>query len=321
MTTTDLRTLQPYHPSVTRPEGLPTYQQTLDNYAHTVAVGYTHLFGATTVLEPTLRLHLHQLRTVRRSGWGTFLQATNYSRINPERNGVPLGPQLGLSEGYTGVSQFAIPLGPQTITTGTPDLSIVRGNHTIGVGAMLYHIHSFDDGWGLSTSFTRNATSQGGVFNDTGSASPVSLLGLPDNLFGFLGDTSADTSTFWYAGYVQDKWQVSSKLTVTIGLRYDFVHPPSYKNDKVSGLDPDTGAFLIPKAFPPLFPSGNVRSSYFDPKYNGFQPRFGIAYRAANKTVFRGAFAVFDDHNNVLVQESQDPRISWPEGYAFPSII
>ena len=231
------------HPSVTRPEGLPTYQQTLDNYARTVAVGYTHLFGATTVL------NLHYGYTYTNFGQldgpagEQFLQATNYSRINPERNGVPLGPQLGLSEGYTGVSQFAIPLGPSDNHDGHADLSIVRGNHTIGVGAMLYHIHSFDDGWGLSTSFTRNATSQGGVFNNTGLGVASFMLGLPDNLFGFLGDTSADTSTFWYAGYVQDKWQVSSKLTVTIGLRYDFVHPPSYKNDKVSGLDPDTRSF------------------------------------------------------------------------------
>ena len=34
----------------------------------------------------------------------------------------------------------------------------------------------------------------------------------------------------------------------------------------------------------------------------------------AEKTVIRSAFAMFDDHNNTLVQETQDPRISWPEG-------
>ncbi|MBV9678452.1 MAG: hypothetical protein JO185_19095, partial [Acidobacteriaceae bacterium] len=59
----------------------------------------------------------------------------------------------------------------------------------------------------------------------------------------------------------------------------------------------------------------NVRKTFFDPKYNGWQPRFGLAYRASEKTVIRSAFAIFDDHNNVLVQESQDPRISWPQGY------
>jgi Carboxypeptidase regulatory-like domain/TonB dependent receptor len=303
------------HPTITRPEDLPTYQQTLDNYARTAAVGYTHLFGPTTILDLHYGYTYTNFGQLDEPAGVQFLKATNYSRINPERNGVPLGPQLGLSEGYTGVSQFAIPLGPSENHDGHIDLSMVRGNHTLGVGGMVYHIHSFDDGWGLSTSFTRNATSQGGVFNNTGLGVASFMLGLPDSLFGFLGDTSADTSTFWYAGYVQDKWQVSSKLTITVGLRYDFVHPPSYKNNKVSGLDPDTGAFLLPTAFPPLFSAGNVRKSYFDPRYNGWQPRFGLAYRASNKTVFRSAFAMFDDHNNVLVQESQDPRISWPQGY------
>ena len=303
------------HPTLSRPESLPTYQQTLDNYARAVAVGYTHLFGTTTILD------LHYGYTDTNFGQldgpagAQFLQATNYVRINPERNGVPLGPQISLSEGYTGVNQFAIPLGPQQNHDGHANLSMVRGNHTIDVGGMVYHIHSFDDGWGMATGFTRNATSQGAVFNNTGLGAASFLLGLPDNLFGFLGDTSADTSTFWYAGYVQDKWQVSRKLTITVGLRYDFVKPPSYKNDKVSGLDADSGAFLIATPFPPLFPKPTVRKSYFDPQYNGWQPRFGIAYRATNKTVLRGAFAMFDDHNNVLVQESQDTRISWPQGY------
>jgi hypothetical protein len=303
------------HPTITRPEGLPTYVQTLDNYARTAAVGYTHLFGASTILNLHYGYTYTNFGQLDEPAGAQFLDATHYSRINPERNGVPLGADIGVSEGYTGVSQFAIPLGPSTNNDGHVDLSMVRGNHTLGVGGMVYHIHSFDDGWGLSTGFTRNATSQGGVFNDTGLGAASFMLGLPDSLFGFLGDTSADTSTYWYAGYVQDKWQVSSKLTLTVGLRYDFVHPPSYKNDKVSGLDPDTGAFLIPKAFPPLFSGPTVRETYFDPKYNGWQPRFGVAYRASDKTVVRGAFAMFDDHNNVLVQESQDPRISWPEGY------
>jgi hypothetical protein len=57
-----------------------------------------------------------------------------------------------------------------------------------------------------------------------------------------------------------------------------------------------------------------VRKTYYDPYYKGFQPRFGAAYRAGPKTVIRAAFAMFDDHNNVLVQETQDPRISWPQG-------
>jgi hypothetical protein len=78
--------------------------------------------------------------------------------------------------------------------------------------------------------------------------------------------------------------------------------------------------FPTPNPPPPAAPTSpswtipNVRKSYFDPKYNGFQPRFGITYSPTQKTVLRAAFAMFDDHNNTLVQESQDPRIAWPFG-------
>jgi hypothetical protein len=111
---------------------------------------------------------------------------------------------------------------------------------------------------------------------------------------------------------VQDKWQLSKRLSLQFGLRYDYVAPPSWGKNEISGLDENCGCFLISQPFPPSFPTTNVRSTYFDPKYNGFQPRFGFSYSLTPKTVVRGAFAIFDDHNNNLVQLVQGPRIKWP---------
>jgi hypothetical protein len=297
-----------------RPEGLPTYQQSLLNYGQTVALGYTHLFSATTILNIRYGYTNTNFGQFDGAAGQSFLTATNFNQLAPAKDGIALGPQIGISNGFSGVSQFAIPLGPQYNHDGHADLSLVRGNHTIGVGAMIYHIHSFDDGWGMSVNFAQNATSQGGVVNGSGSGAASFMLGLPDSISGFLGNTSADERGWWYGGYIQDQWQVSKKLTVTYGLRYDLVLPPSYGSKTVSGLDVLTGAFLVSNPAPPLYPQANVRKSYYDPHYNGFEPRFGIAYRASEKTVIRTAFAMFDDHNNTLVQETQDPRISWPEG-------
>ena len=297
-----------------RPEGLPTYQQSLVNYAQTVGLGYTHIFN------PTVILNVHYGWTNTNFGQfdapsgEAFITATNFAQLAPPKNGLALGPNMGISNGYTGIGQFAIPLGPQYNSDGHVDLSVVRGKHTIGAGAMIYHIHSFDDGWGMGPSFAQNATSQGGQVNGTGYGAASFMLGLPDSLFGFLGNTSADERGWWYGGYVQDQWQASTKLTITAGLRYDFVQPPSYGSKIVSGLNVLTGNFLVSGSVPPLYPQPNVRKTYYDPDYKGFQPRFGVAYRASQTTVIRTGFAMFDDHNNVLVQEAQDPRISWPEG-------
>jgi hypothetical protein len=297
-----------------RPESLPSYQQSLTNYGQTLALGYTHLFNATTILNVHYGYTNTNFGQFDGAAGQAFLTSTNFDQLAPAKNSIALGPQIGLSNGYTGVSQFAIPLGPQYNHDGHADLSLVRGNHTIGVGAMIYHIHSFDDGWGMSVNFAQNATSQGGAVNGSGSGTASFMLGLPDSVSGFLGNTSANERGWWYGGYIQDQWQVSKKLTVTYGLRYDLVLPPSYGSKTVSGLDVLTGNFLVSSAVPPLYPQANVRKSYYDPHYNGFEPRFGVAYRASEKTVIRTAFAMFDDHNNTLVQETQDPRISWPEG-------
>lgn len=297
-----------------RPEGLPTYDQSLVNYAQTVALGYTHLFSPTVILNVHYGWTNTNFGQFDEASGQAFITAANLAQLAPAKNGIALGPNMGISNGYTGVSQFAIPLGPQYNNDGHLDLSVVRGKHTVGVGGMIYHIHSFDDGWGMGPSFTQNATSQGGVVNSTGYGPASFMLGLPDSLFGFLGNTSADERGWWYAGYVQDQWQVSNKLTLSYGLRYDFVEPPSYGSKIVSGLNVLTGNFLVSGAVPPLYPQPNVRKTYYDPDYKGFQPRFGAAYRASQTTVIRTGFAMFDDHNNVLVQEAQDPRISWPEG-------
>lgn len=297
-----------------RPEDLPTYQQTLQNYGQTLALGYTHLFSPMVILNVHYGYTNTNFGQFDEAAGQAFLSATNYGEHAPAKNGIALGPQIGISNGFSGVSQFAIPLGPQYNHDGHADLSIVLGTHTIGVGAMVYHIHSFDDGWGAAINFTQNATSQGGLANNSGNGAASFLLGLPDNLSGFLGNTSANERAWWYGGYIQDQWQISQKLTMTYGLRYDFVQPPSYGSKIVSGLDIQTGNFLVSGPAPPLYPHANVRKTFYDPHYNGFEPRFGLAYRASPTTVFRSAFAIFDDHNNTLVQEAQDPRISWPQG-------
>ncbi len=285
-------------------------------------------------------------------GGTALLNATGQSGFEPVRDGIPEVPEIGLSPRLGGTGQFAIPLGPIRSHQFSADIQKIHGSHTFSVGVMVFHIHSFDDGWGSSVTFNQFATSatydNGLNASSTGDGLASMLLNLPAAFSGFVGNTYANDTTNWQALYLQDKWQVSKKLNVSVGIRYDYVPPAAYKNNQVSGWNPAcpvpaagtfTGAngpaniiqfedacFLIPIPFPtpnppapaaptsPSWPIPNVRKSYFDPKYNGFQPRFGITYSVTQKTVLRAAFAMFDDHNNTLVQESQDPRIAWPFG-------
>ncbi len=315
-------------------------------------MGYTHLFSPTLLGSFHYGYNWTDFGDTNVPGGTALLNATGQSGFEPVRDGIPEVPEIGLSPHLGGTGQFAIPLGPIRSHQFSADIQKIHGSHTFSVGVMVFHIHSFDDGWGSSVTFNQFATSatydNGLNASSTGDGLASMLLNLPAAFSGFVGNTYANDTTNWQALYLQDKWQVSKKLNVSVGIRYDYVPPAAYKNNQVSGWNPAcpvpaagtfTGAngpaniiqfedacFLIPIPFPtpnppapaaptsPSSPIPNVRKSYFDPKYNGFQPRFGITASVTQKTVLRAAFAMFDDHNNTLVQESQDPRIAWPFG-------
>jgi hypothetical protein len=100
-----------------------------------------------------------------------------------------------------------------------------------------------------------------------------------------------------YSGmYVQDDWKVTRKLTLNLGLRYEFDIPRWELQDRYSYWDLNAPApFQIP-GFLPLngvlrFVGGDRRSD-FKGDYNNFSPRLGFAYALDNKTSIRGAWAL-----------------------------
>ncbi len=98
---------------------------------------------------------------------------------------------------------------------------------------------------------------------------------------------------------------------MNVGLRWDYVTPPNYHRT-VSALNVLNGQFIVTGPVLPYFPKATGPKGFFNPQYNGFEPRFGITYQAADRTVFHGAFAVLDDHDNTLILETQENRLSWP---------
>jgi len=293
---------------------LPTYNLSLSNASRAVALGYTHLLGSATLLSVHYSyLYTSNLQLYDPAGQA-FISSTHLDSLRPPYDGFALMPTLSVSQSFTGITQKAVPLGPDQNHTWNADITKVKGAHSLSAGFMYYHIHHFDDNATATVSFTRNATSLDGFTNSTGLGAASFLLGAPNGVAGWLGNTWADFTINWYGGYLQDKWQITKRLSLSLGLRYDFVAPAHWKSNKLSAVDVNSGAFLIPVAYPPLFPAPTCGPTLFDPQYNGWQPRFGLAYRAAGKTVIRTGFAVFQDHNNPIIQGTQAIRIAWPWG-------
>jgi hypothetical protein len=296
------------------PETLPTYSDELGNYAQEAALGYTHLFNSSTILNFRYGYTYGKVTIGDQPAGEAFDNSINFTQADPPHAGLALGPDITITDGYSGVSQFAIPLGPQEGMDYHLDLSKVAGNHTVSAGAMYYHVRFYDDGFDVENDFTHNATSIDGGAGATGFGPASFVLGAMHNYSPRIGNTAADQTVNWIGYYAQDLWQVTKKLALTAGIRWDYVAPPNY-HKIVSSLDDLTGVFYVTGAVPPYFPTATTSSGFFHPQHNGYEPRFGVTYSATKSTVAHGAFAILDDHNNTLVQENQGIRQSWPTGF------
>jgi outer membrane receptor protein involved in Fe transport len=97
-------------------------------------------------------------------------------------------------------------------------------------------------------------------------------------------------------GFVQDKWAVSSKLTMDIGLRWE-LYPPYHPQfaGGFSNYNPTDNTLVVAGV------GGNPLDLGMKTRYNYFAPRLGLAYRFSETTVIRSGFGVsytpFPDNN------------------------
>ena len=134
----------------------------------------------------------------------------------------------------------------------------------------------------------------------TAGNSVASLLlgtGNPGNrLFTYYKNVAAQN--FYLAGYFQDDWKISSKLTLNLGLRYDIETPRTDRHDHLNYFDPYVASPFasMVQGYPDLRGGliyvgvdSNSRYQFKIDKFN-FAPRFGFAYQATRNTVIRGGY-------------------------------
>ncbi len=92
--------------------------------------------------------------------------------------------------------------------------------------------------------------------------------------------------------YVQNDFRVTSKLTLNLGLRYEYATPRWEKHNVLSNFDPTTNTILQAKD------GSTYDRTLVNPDRNNFAPRLGLAYSMNSKTVFRGGYGVSYIHQN-----------------------
>jgi hypothetical protein len=123
------------------------------------------------------------------------------------------------------------------------------------------------------------------------------------------------SQSFYQAFYVQDDWRITRKLTLNLGVRYDFDTPRTERYNRMSWFDPSLTSPLAARvsAFPNLKGglqfvgvNGNGRSQYTG-DWNNLAPRLGFAYQMDEKTVIRGAFAQLFGPSTLSAQGTVGP--------------
>jgi hypothetical protein len=149
----------------------------------------------------------------------------------------------------------------------------------------------------FDSGFTRGADARGGATALQHSLASF-LLGNPSS-----GDITigAPNNFFinYYGGYAQDDLRVNSKLTLNLGLRYEFEQGLQERDNNI------TVGFSRDKAFPVQVPGLNLKGGLLyagvdgapthqsDPSKKKFAPRVGLAYKFSDKVVLRGGYGIF----------------------------
>jgi hypothetical protein len=282
-----------------------------DTLHHQQAVlNYNWVINPTTVLEASSSV-LHYWIGRQNPGYGfdmTQLGLPSYINDIPDQGCFP-----GISVSGMGVN-INVPdtgggfLGPCQFTSQSYDtfheyanLTKVSGAHTFKMGGV----------WGNNRWSERPAPSYPG-FNFSSDftqgpnptvASPTSGIGFASFLLG-TGDSGGITnvnpgqfvSYHYYGAYFQDDWKVTPKLTLNLGLRYDFNSPWKEKYNRLNswnGNSPVTIAGLNLQGgleFPGV---NGLPSGQFQDNRTNLAPRFGFAYSPNSKTVVRGGYGIY----------------------------
>ena len=211
----------------------------------------------------------------------------------------------GLAAGAGGqISEF-------TLGSASVLLSKAIRKHSIRIGfegnLSRYNVQNPNSGFGtfnFTRQFTqRNSSGNAGSTSNTGgdinSGNPIAslLLGYPSS--GSYGNQVAYALQQVYQAYfLQDDWRITNKLTVNLGLRWDYEAPLTERFNRQNAGFCTTCTNPLQASVAGLtllggltFVNGSNRTP-FAKDLNNFQPRVGLAYQLNSQTVLRGGFGI-----------------------------
>ncbi len=191
-------------------------------------------------------------------------------------------------------------------------LSIIRGRHQIRLGGEYRRVQLFEIGagagnnWGGRGNFTINGQSGPWATLLNRAGQDTNVVALADFMAGYVysssivsGDVGRELGQNSFNLYASDGWQVSRKLNLSLGLRWDYLSPLSDDKKDLSVFRPNVpgGLAVVGDQIDGLYSASKAM----------FAPRIGVAYQVNNGLVIRSGFGLFWDTpsgNTFLAQGS-----------------
>lgn len=219
------------------------------------------------------------------AGLGNQLGVRN-ANVTPAEQNLPIFSPAS----YIGIGQTrSLPIFRRENTIQYIDnLSYTVGKHTLKFGAdfrrrqlTIYQTNQGNGRFNFSPAFTDSRQGSGG----DSMASFILGYGtsiVHDYTLNWPGQRGSE-----FGVYIADDWRVSKKLTLNLGLRWDYYSPYSEVANRWANFNVITGKIDIAGV------DGVDKYAGIKPYYKNFGPRFGFAYQVMNHTVIRGGYGIF----------------------------
>jgi Carboxypeptidase regulatory-like domain len=200
-----------------------------------------------------------------------------------------------------------------------PNLTKIAGSHTLRMG---YDLRIYRENvnpptdvagrYRFRTDYTRES-------DLSSTAAPVGqemaafLLGIPSSSSNIVRQATRSNQNIYHGLYFQDDWKASRRLTLNLGVRYEYEHPTTERYNRnvrlfdravANPIEPGARAAYARSPIPEipasdfrapgglLFAGENARGMY-DPDGNNIQARIGAAFQLNTKTVLRGGYGMY----------------------------
>jgi hypothetical protein len=254
---------------------LPGFNTVTPTTVHLVSISYLKILSATKVNEA-------------RFGYNRFDEG-----FFPEDQ--DFDPRtIGLNTGITDARDFGLPVirvsgfAPLGSNISLPRARVDTNWHFIDNFSWKLPRHDLKFGYEFRRTFVN-------AFFDAGYRGRLDFDSLEDFLAGRLsggraaqGDSRRETFQNFHSLYLQDNFRINKKLTLNLGLRYDYATVIDEKQGRLSNFDPQNGLVLV---------GSNGLDKLYNTDPNNFSPRIGVAWDVTGKgkTVVRAGWGLFYD--------------------------